>query len=112
MEKSRLELLEESLLTNPDAPFVRYALAMELSNKDSQEEAWPHFEYLLTRHPEYSATYFQAGKLLVKLGRPEEAREILAKGIEVTARQGNAHAQSELQAALDELRAGGRSQGS
>jgi tetratricopeptide (TPR) repeat protein len=103
MEKSRLELLQESLVTNPDATFVRYALAMELSNAESPDEAWRHFEYLLNCHPEYAPTYFHAGKLLLKLGRPEAARDVFIKGIEVTGRQGNMHTQSELQAALDEL---------
>ena len=104
MEKTRIELLQESLVSNPDATFVRYALGVELSSGGQPEQAWQHFEYLLTRHPEYSATYFQAGKVLSKLGRREQARQVLAKGIEVTGNQGNTHAQSELQAALDELR--------
>ena len=103
MEKTRIELLKESLLTNPDATFTRYALAMELSNAGSGEEAWRHFEYLLNHHPDYAATYFQAGRLLASLGRRDEAREILAKGIEVAGRQGNTHAQGELEAALNEL---------
>lgn len=103
MEKTRIELLQESLLTNPDATFVRYALAMELSNTGSHGEAWQHFEYLLTHHPDYAAAYYHAGKLLAKLGRRREARDVLAKGIEVTGSQANLHAQSELQAALDEL---------
>lgn len=102
MEKSRLEFLQEALNNNPDDAFVRYALAMELT-KSAPEEAWPHFDYLLTRHPEYSATYYQAGIFLWKQGRREEAQKVLAQGIAVTRRQGNQHAQSELQAALDEL---------
>ena len=103
MEKSRIELLQDSLVTDPDAAFVRYALALELANAGRPDEAWAHFEYLLNRHPDYSATYFHAGKLLGKLDRREEARKVLAKGIAVTGRQGNTHAQSELQVALDEL---------
>ena len=103
MEKSRIELLRETLESGPDNTFVRYALAMELSNSAEPQSAWPHFEYLLARHPEYSATYYQAGKFLAKEGRREEAKQVLAKGIEVAARHGNLHAQSELQAALDEL---------
>jgi tetratricopeptide (TPR) repeat protein len=105
MEKTRIELLRESLVSNPDATFVRYALGVELSSAGQPDEAWQQFEYLLARHPQYSATYFQAGKLLSKMGRREEACSVLAKGIEITASQGNSHAQSELQAALDELQA-------
>lgn len=103
MEKTRVEFLEEALQTDPDDTFARYALALELSNSSKPDEAWRHFEYLLTHHPDYSATYYQAGMFLARQGRREEAQRILAQGIEVTRRQGNLHAQSELQAALDDL---------
>src|SRR5712692_5639899 len=101
MEKTRLEFLRETLQNDPDNTFVRYGLALELSNSGRLSEAWQHFEYLLTRHPDYSPTYLQAGMLLVKQGRREEAREVLARGSDVTQRQRNFHAQSELQATLD-----------
>src|SRR6266404_7716895 len=103
MEKTRLELLEETLAAGPENTFVRYGLAMELQNSGRLAEAEQHFAYLMTHHPEYSAAYYQAGMLLVKLGRREEARQVLGKGIEVTGRQGNAHAQSELRAAFEDL---------
>jgi len=103
MEKTRLEFLQETLAAAPDNTFVRYGLAMELQNAGQPNEAWQNFEYLLTRHPEYSPTYFQAAMMLLKLNRREEARQVLQKGIETTAMQGNAHAQSELRAALDDL---------
>ena len=77
---------------------------MELSNSVRADEAWQHFEYLLKNHPEYSATYYQAGMFLARQGRREEAQKILAQGIEVTRRQGNHHAESELEAALDDLK--------
>jgi len=106
VEKSRAELLSEVLQSDPDNTFVRYALALELSSSTDPATAWSHFEYLLAHHPEYSAAYFQAGKFLVKQGRVEEAKQVLAKGIEVNRRQGNQHTQSELEAALDELNGG------
>jgi len=103
MEESRLEFLREAVLAKPNDTFVRYGLAMELSNLGKHEEAWQHFNYLLAHHPDYSPAYFHAGAFLAKQGRLEEARNVLAKGIEVAGRQGNLHAQSELQAALDQL---------
>jgi tetratricopeptide (TPR) repeat protein len=103
MNKTRIEFLRETLVTKPDDTFTRYALALELSKSDTPEDAWEHFDYLLSHHPEYSATYYQAGTFLAARGRRDEARKILAKGIEVTTRQGNLHAQSELQKALDGL---------
>jgi len=101
-EKTRREFLEEALHQDPDNTFARYGLAMELANREPAD-AWSHFEYLLQHHPEYSATYYQAGAFLMKQRRLEEAREVLVKGVEVTGRQGKQHARAELQAALDDL---------
>ena len=103
MEKTRLELLLEIVQTKPDDAFARYGLAMELSGSGDPAQAWQHFDYLLAHHPDYSPAYYHAGKLLASLGRREEAQKVLTKGIEVTTRQGNLHAQSELQAALEQL---------
>lgn len=103
MEQTRLEFLQEALKKNPVDTFARYALAMEFSNAGQAEPAWEHFEYLLTHHPEYSATYYQAGMFLWKQGRREEAQKVLSQGIDVTRRQGKSHAQSELERALEEL---------
>lgn len=103
MEQTRLDFLQEALKKNPDDTFARYALAMEFSNAGQAKSAWNHFEYLLAHHPEYSATYYQAGMLLGKQGRREEANKVLSQGIEVTRRQGKSHAQGELERALEEL---------
>ncbi|MGH9445523.1 MAG: tetratricopeptide repeat protein [Terriglobia bacterium] len=103
MDNSRIEFLQQALDANPGDRFARYALAMEFSNSERPEEAWKHFQYLLERHPEYSPSYLQAGLYLVRRGRPEEARGILQKGVEVTQREGNLHAQGEIQAVLDDL---------
>jgi hypothetical protein len=101
-DKTRREFLEEAVRQDPHNTFARYGLAMELANSEPAA-AWSHFEYLLSHHPEYAATYYQAGAFLLKQGRMEEARKVLTTGVEVTGRQGKQHAQSELQAALDDL---------
>jgi tetratricopeptide (TPR) repeat protein len=103
MENSRIEFLEKSLTERPDEPFLRYALALELSNGGRLEEAWKHFEILLAQHADYAATYYQAGRLLDRMGRREEAKHVMTRGLDVTARQGNTHARGELEAALEDL---------
>jgi len=103
MDKNRVQFLQEALAANPDDTFARYALALEFSTSDQPADAWPHFEYLLNHHPDYAATYFQAGRFLAQQDRRDEARRILAKGIEVAQNQGNHHAQSELERALESL---------
>ncbi len=102
MEKSRVEILRQMVAADPSNTFARYGLAMELAASDP-EEAWRNFEHLLAHQPDYVATYYQAGKLLLALGRAAQAREVLERGIEVAARQGNEHARSELAALLEDL---------
>lgn len=102
MGKSRLEMLHEILAADPSNAFARYGLAMEMV-ASHPEESWRHFEYLLAHQPDYLATYYQAAKLLLALGRAAQAREVLTRGIEVAARQQNDHARSELAALLEEL---------
>lgn len=106
MEPSRIEILRKTLEATPDNTFARYALALELSRSgqgDQADQAREHFQYLLEHHPDYAAAYLQAGMYLTKRGQREEALEIFKKGVEVNRRQGNLHAQSEIEAALEEL---------
>jgi tetratricopeptide (TPR) repeat protein len=103
MAVSRAEFLQEMLAANPEDTFARYALALELAKSDQPGGAWEHFDYLLKNHPQYAATYYQAGMFLLNQGRREEAKEVFTRGVEVTRRQGSRHAQSELERALAEL---------
>ena len=91
------------LAQDPDNQLARYGLATELKNQGRGDEAVAEFRTLLERNPDYAAAYFHAGRTLESLGRIDEAREIMEKGIEVTTRTGDAHTRSELQAALDLL---------
>lgn len=102
-ENERVAFLRKSLAAKPQDTFARYALALELTRSGKPDEAWEHFQYLLEHHPDYPATYYQAGTLLVNQGRTEQARQVLAQGVEVTRRLGQKHAESELMAALEGL---------
>jgi len=88
---------------NPRDSFARYGLAMEYAKSGELETAVAEFRRLLEMNPDYAAAYFHGGQTLEKLGRIQDAREIYSKGIEVTARTGDQHTRSELQAALDLL---------
>lgn len=91
------------LAQDPNNQLARYGLATELKNQGRGEEAVAEFRALLERHPNYAAAYYHGGRTLESLGRIDEARELMEKGIEVTTRTGDAHTRSELQAALDLL---------
>jgi len=98
-----LERLEAFLEKNPNDAFVRYGLAMELGRLGRTDEAITAFRGLLASDPAYVPGYLQAGILLGRAGRTEEAREILRAGIDAAARKGDNHALSEMQGFLAEL---------
>lgn len=100
MGGSRFEKLRGFIAARPDDPFPRYALALEHRNAGEHAEAWREFEALISRHPDYTAAYLHAGNALVALGKAEEARALWRQGVEACAAKGDAHARSELEAAL------------
>ena len=103
MSTNRMEVLKAMVAQNPADAFARYGLAMELVKSGELESAVAEFRALLEHNPNYAAAYFHGGQVLEKLGDVEQARAFYEKGIEVTARTGDQHARSELQAALDML---------
>jgi tetratricopeptide (TPR) repeat protein len=103
MALDRLEVLKSMVAQNPKDSFARYGLAMEYANSGSLEKALEEYEALLSFNPDYAAAYYHGGQALEKLGRLDEARRIYGRGLEATRRTGDAHTNSELQAALDIL---------
>ena len=98
-----LERLQEFLKANPKDSFVRYGYSMELSKLGRVDEAVTSFRQLIQDDPAYVPAYLQAGSVLARAGRREEAKEILQKGIAAASRAGENHAYSELQGLLAEL---------
>jgi predicted Zn-dependent protease len=95
--------LKEVLELDPKNSFARYGLAMELAGRGEIAAAVGEFDTLLESDPGYTAGYFMAAQTLANAGRTAEAIERLKAGIASAARSGNTHAQSEMQAMLDEL---------
>jgi predicted Zn-dependent protease len=100
---NRLEMLKEHLAEYPNDPFGRYGLAMEYANSGENETALSEFATLLMDNPDYTAGYFMAAQTLAKVGKTEEAREMLTRGIVSAERTNNAHAKSEMEGMLAEL---------
>jgi tetratricopeptide (TPR) repeat protein len=100
---NRTEILRAMVAQNPADAFARYGLAMELVKSGELEGAVAEFRALLEHNPNYAAAYFHGGQVLEKLGDVDQARGFYERGIEVTAKTGDGHARSELQAALDML---------
>lgn len=101
---NRIETLRIILDQNPADKLARYGLAMEYVKAGEYEAAIGEFETLLATAPDYLYAYYHAGQVLEKLGRIEDARAMYQRGIEAAETAGDRHAQSELSAALAQLR--------
>jgi predicted Zn-dependent protease len=101
--KSRKQQLEELLAEEPGDPFLRYGLALECSSEGNDEEAVRQLLRLIADTPDYVPGYQQAGQLLLRLGRADEARDLLRRGISQARAQGNPHAADEMQGLLGGL---------
>jgi Tfp pilus assembly protein PilF len=103
MSNTRLDALKEMVSQNPGNAFARFGLAMEYRNGGDMEAAVAEFRALIAADPDYSPAYFHGGQTLERLGRLEDAREMYQLGVGATERKGDAHARSEMQAALEML---------
>ena len=99
----RTEQLRKFIEAQPDEPFPRYALALELKGRGDVEGAARELGELVRRAPDYLAAYLQLGLLLQPLGRNDEARATLQRGQEVARKIGDTHTLSELTSALETL---------
>ena len=99
----RIAMLSEVLSQDPNNVFARYGLAMEYSNAGQTKQAIEEFHKLLSSHPDYAAGYFMAAQTLVKSDQRDDAIKMLQQGIAAAQRKGDSHAQSEMQAMLDEI---------
>ena len=99
----RINSLSEILSQDPNNTLARYGLAMEYSNSGQADRALEEFRTLLSSNPDYPAAYFMAAQTLVKASRSDEARQMLRDGIAAAKRRRDSHAESEMQAMLDDL---------
>ncbi|TCC92670.1 tetratricopeptide repeat protein [Pedobacter hiemivivus] len=101
MQSTRLAKLLEFLQSDPNDPFVLYALATEYNTSNDTEKALDYYLKLITDHPDYVGTYYHLGKLYQKLGQTEPALDIYQKGMVAARNKRDMHAFSELQGAYN-----------
>jgi predicted Zn-dependent protease len=100
---SRRQKLEALLADNPDDVFLQYALAMEFASEGDPGAACDRLQRLLAQDAHYVPAYFQLGQLLAQRGAADQARQVLARGIEQARRAGDDHAEGEMREFLDDL---------
>lgn len=101
MQSTRLVKLLEFLESDPNDPFVLYALATEYNTSNDTEKALEYYLKLIADHPDYVGTYYHLGKLYQKLGNAEQALVIYQQGMVAARNKRDMHAFSELQGAYN-----------
>jgi tetratricopeptide (TPR) repeat protein len=92
----------EFIKSEPDDPFLKYALATEYLRMNQTDIALGYYEDLVKNHPNYVGTYYHLGKLYEALERRQDAISIYETGMKVSREQRDNHAFSELQAVYNE----------
>jgi Flp pilus assembly protein TadD len=105
--EQRLAAVRSQLEKRPDDPFTRYALAMALRSAGDLSQAVAEFRELARRSPDYVPTYLMLGQTLAQAGDGAGALEAYGVGAGAARRRGDGHAERELTAAAEELRAQG-----
>jgi predicted Zn-dependent protease len=100
---TRREKLETMLAESPADSFLRYALALTYASEGNPAEAARHLGELVEQDPQYVPAYLQLGQLHAGLGQADQAKPVLARGIEAARRAGDAHAEGEMRGFLEQL---------
>lgn len=100
---SRLEKIRQMLIAEPRDLFLRYALAMELDSSGQPEESLMAYHELMRDQPAHVPSFFRAGQLLIRMGRIDEAKSLLEKGIRHALDQGDTHASGEMNELLESI---------
>ena len=103
MQTNRLDKLLEFIKSEPEDPFLKYALATEYLRLNETDKALVFYEDLVKNHAGYTGTYYHLGKLYEALGRKQEAISTYETGMKITREKNDNHAFSELRAIYDEL---------
>jgi tetratricopeptide (TPR) repeat protein len=101
MQSTRLTKLMEFLESDPNDPFILYAIATEYNSSDDVEKAFEYYLKLVAEHPEYVGTYYHLGKLYEKNSNSAAAIDIYQKGMTAARSKRDMHALSELQGAFN-----------
>jgi len=93
---STIDSLHGMLERGTDSALLRYSLGCEFLKIGDHEAAVVHLREAVRLDAEYSAAWKTLGKALASAGNHAEAVEVLAQGIEVAERRGDAQAAKEM----------------
>ena len=101
VNSEKLSQLFKLLAREPNDTFLLYGIGMEYKKLDALPSAIEYFDRVIATDAKYCYAYFQKGQVFEKMGQAEQAKQAYRDGIEAAKLASDAHAQSELEAALD-----------
>ncbi|HVT89340.1 MAG TPA: tetratricopeptide repeat protein [Tepidisphaeraceae bacterium] len=99
----KLQKLMAMLQREPNDSFLLYGIGMEYKKLGDRDKALEFFARLIQADPGYCYAYYQQAQTYEQLGNVDQAKQSYREGIAAARRVGDAHAQSELEAALEML---------
>ena len=103
MTTPRIDMMRAMVAKNPDNALARFGLAIEALKAGLHEEAVEHLERYLASYDDEGNGYGRLAEALERLGRVDEARTALRKGIEASNRFGHPSMANEFAARLEDL---------
>jgi Tfp pilus assembly protein PilF len=100
---ARLEALKSLVQQDPANERIRFMLCMEYASTGDYAGALSELDELISRHPNYAAAYFQAGRVSETVENTAAARDYYTRGIEAAQHAGDRHAAAEMSEALEAL---------
>lgn len=82
MTSGRIDKLRRLLESEPDDAFCLYALAQEYAKIGQHEEALRHFDRVIAVEPGHGYAYYHKARSLAAMGRVDEARDVLTRGLQ------------------------------
>jgi Flp pilus assembly protein TadD len=98
-----MQKIQALLTQDPRDPELHYMLAMEHVSQGDDAGAVGCFEKLFAVAPDFPPAYHMAGRALQRLGRIDEARAVLQKGIPAALARNDSHAVGEMEALMESL---------
>ncbi len=97
----RKEFIKNEINQDPTDPFNHYLLAIEYQKEGALEESFKQFEMIVSKFPDYVATYYTYANALLSANKDERAEEIIQAGIVQAEKKGAAKALKELKQLLE-----------
>lgn len=101
MNRDRLETFRTMVARQPDHAMARFGLATELAKAGEHADAIEHFALYLASHDDEGNGWMRYAESLHALGRTDEARDAIARGIDAAGRYQHVGLVGDLEALLE-----------